>query len=182
MQVDIDPKVPHPSLSPNRNEPDSRKFLTSPTNFNRSSVYNWKKWKKGQAWRYNSISNLSENSANENSNHSFNAHSNSSSFSNEKPEDEVVEHNFLHNTSNDVSKNQGSSFGFSHSFENESSNNKSLKTESLSTWLSTSRIEGNDQAANLPKLISEENFIYSSIKMHTNTNFYSPKVRNVVVN
>lgn len=131
----------------------------------RSSVYNWKKWKKGQAWRYNSISNLSENSTNENSNHSFNAHSNSSSFSNEKPDDELNENANLNINSNDTAKNQSSSsFGFSNSFEYDTTNNKStvLNTESLRNWLSTSRIEVNEQLPNLPIQTSNSfnNLIY----------------------
>jgi len=98
IQFDYEQKV---SLSPTsgacsgRNEAESRRFLTSPTNLSKSSVYNWKKWKKGQVWRYNSSSNLSETNStsaiNENSNQSFNnGHSNNSSFSNEKAEEDYL--------------------------------------------------------------------------------------------
>ncbi len=96
IQFDFDLKM---SLSPTngsnsgRIDTESRRFLTSPTNFTKSSVYNWKKWKKGQTWRYNSSSNLSETNSmpatNENSNNSFNnGYSNNSSFSNEKAEED----------------------------------------------------------------------------------------------
>lgn len=141
---DYDQKTLSPSS--HRNETDSRKFLTSPTSFNRSSIYNWKKWKKGQAWRYNSSSNLSENSnnINENSNNSLNANSNNSSFSYEKTEDELNEQatSYVATTGH---KYQGSSFCFSNSFEYETSKPNNLaKVELLPQWSSTSHIDKHD--------------------------------------
>ena len=141
-----------PSLSASHNPAiesnESRKFLTSPTNFNRSPIHNWKKWKKGQAWRYNSSSNLSENSAtniNENSNHSLNANSNNSSFSYEKTEDEFLNESNTNNNFLSSQINNNKTFGFSNSFEYETSNAKahSNKANTLSQWSSTSQIEKN---------------------------------------
>ena len=55
----------------------SRKFLTSPTSA-KSSMLGWKKWKKGQTWRYNSSSNVSES---ENTNDSTTTYNDSRSNS-----------------------------------------------------------------------------------------------------
>lgn len=131
---------------------ESRKFLTSPTNVNRSSIHNWKKWKKGQAWRYNSSSNLSENSTqniNENSNNSFNANSNNSSFSYEKTEEELLnEQSQTNNNFLSSQMNNSKTYGFSNSFEYETTSYSShqplySKSNCLSQWSSTSQIEKN---------------------------------------
>lgn len=130
---------------------ESRKFLTSPTNVNRSSIHNWKKWKKGQAWRYNSTSNLSENSTqniNENSNNSFNANSNNSSFSYEKTEEELLNEQSQTNNFLSSQMNNSKTYGFSNSFEYETTSNSShqplySKSNCLPQWSSTSQIEKN---------------------------------------
>ena len=47
---------------------NSRKFLDAADVLSKSQLSNWKKWKKGQAWRYNSSNNISESDNNINNN------------------------------------------------------------------------------------------------------------------
>lgn len=140
------------------NENDtSKNYLTSP----RSSIgYNWKKWKKGQAWRYNSSSNtnLSDNSTqngslnNETShirtnNASFN--SDNSSFSIERTEDESNE---------SYSNNTNSTSYFSNSFELATSKLSLLSHQvSLQPWSSTSKLEViNSSAIDNSQILSQK--------------------------
>jgi hypothetical protein len=126
----------------------ARKYLTSPTNLiTKSPLCNWKKWKKGQAWRYNvsnSSSNVSEAdtandaSCNESSNHSS---VNNKSFESAcfAPSGAISENEPAANKNNLV---QTQTPYFSNSFESNKTSYITInQPASMHMWASTSQLE-----------------------------------------
>lgn len=139
---------PTPANSPND---AARKYLTSPTNLiTKSPLYNWKKWKKGQAWRYNvsnSSSNVSESdntndtSCNESSNHSSinNKSFDSASFA---PNGVISENEPQQTQNNKNNLVQTQTPYFSNSFESNKTSYITInQPASMHMWASTSQLE-----------------------------------------
>lgn len=133
----------------------SRKYLTSPTSFSKSPLYNWKKWKKGQAWRYNSSgSNLSQSDCSTNNEDALSRNNslNCASFDSTNMNSNQANENELGDTASipNLSQTHASSH-FSNSFESSCTtpgssatvSNLTIQTSNLNhhMWSSTSKLD-----------------------------------------
>ena len=155
------------SQNVNENSNDAIKYLVSPTNISntKSSLLGWKKWKKGQTWRYNSSSNVSESENTNDTTYTTDSRSNSqnsSFFINKSTDSDTVsvnsdssyfkcsreEHQIESNQNGDLKAStpnpiliQKNLPHFSNSFESSKTSYITIPQPNLNNWSSTSKLD-----------------------------------------